>query len=158
MKRLFIFIILVLASTYSFAQPYKATYSSKFKLGKQQYANMILDIWKDWDDNMLDRHDYFADTITAHFPDGSMVKGKAAFTEASKKYRSGFTTVKSFVHAWVPLSSEDRNEEAVCIWGEEADTTPDGKTTKTNLHEVWFFNKDGKISRMRQWSAKPSQP
>jgi hypothetical protein len=158
MKRLFFVIVLVLVATLSFAQPYKATYSSKFKMGKQQYANMILDLWKDWDDNMLDRHDYLSDTVTAYFPDGSMVKGKAAFTEASKKYRSGFTTVKSVVHAWIPLQSEERNEDVVCIWGEEADTTPDGKTTKTSLHEVWFFNKAGKIASFRQWSAKPNEP
>ncbi len=156
MKRLFILIVVVLAATLSFAQPYKANYSSKFKMGNQKYANMILDMWKDWDDNMLDRHDYLADTVTGYFPDGSVVKGKAAFIESGKKYRSGFTTVKSVVHAWVPLRSEDRNEDAVCIWGDEEDTTPDGKTTKSSLHEVWFFNKDGKISAMRQWTAKPS--
>ncbi len=157
MKRLFILVVLVLAVVYSFAQPYKATYSSKFKIGNQRYTNMILDLWKDWDDNMLDRHtDYLADTITAYFPDGGMVKGKAAFQEAGKKYRAGFTTVKSVVHAIVPLHSDDRNTDAVCIWGEEEDTSTDGKTSKSNLHEVWFFNKDGKISAMRQWMAKPS--
>lgn len=156
MKRLIILVFLVFAVIYSFAQPYKATYSSNFKMGNQRYANMVLDMWKDWDDNMLDRHDYLADTVTAYFPDGSTVKGKAAFLETGKKYRAGFTAVKSVVHAIVPLHSEDRNTDAVCIWGEEEDTTPDGKTSKSNLHEVWFFNKDGKISTMRQWTAKPS--
>lgn len=156
MKRLIILFAIIVFVFTADAQPYKATYSSNFKMGDQKYANMILDMWKDWDDNALERHDYVADTITAYFPDGSVVKGKAAFLEAGKKYRGGFTTVKSVVHAWVPLKVEDKNTQAVCIWGEEEDTTQDGKTTKTNLHEVWFFNKDGKISAMRQWSAKPS--
>lgn len=156
MKRLFILFAIMLFVATADAQPYKAAYSSTFKMGNQKYANMILDMWKDWDDNMLDRHDYIADTITAYFPDGTKVKGKAAFLEAGKKYRSGFTTVKSVVHAWVPLYSEDRKTDILCIWGEETDTTPDGKATTTNLHEVWFFNKDGKISAFRQFTAKPA--
>ncbi len=134
--------------------PYKASYSSNFKMGNQKYAKMILDLWKDWDDNAFNRHDYFSDTITAYFPDGSMVKGKSAFMENSKKYRDGFTAVKSIVHAWVPLLSEDQKMDVVCVWGQEDDTTADGKSTKSNLHEVWFFNKDGKISAFRQWMAK----
>ena len=156
MKRFIILFAVILFMLTADAQPYKATYSSNFKMGNQKYAKMILDMWKDWDDNMLDRHDYVADTVTAYFHDGTVVKGKTAFQESGKKYRSGFTTVKSVVHAWVPLYSEDKKNDVVCIWGEEADTTPDGKTTTTGLHEVWFFNKDGKISSFRQWQAKPA--
>ena len=137
------------------AQAYKATYSSNFKMGSQKYANQILELWKDWDNNVFTKADWFADTMTGYFPDGSMVKGKEAFIEAGKKYRGGFTTVKSTVSAWVPLKVEDKNMEAVCIWGQEEDTTPDGKKTTANLHEVWFFNKDGKIAAMRQWTSKP---
>jgi ketosteroid isomerase-like protein len=156
MKQLVILSVVILCAFASGAQPYKATYSSNFKMGNQKYANMILDMWKDWDDNALERHDYVSDTVTAYFPDGTMVKGKAAFLESGKKYRSGFTTVKSVVHAWLPLYSEDRKTDILCIWGEEADTAPDGKTTTTNLHEVWFFNKDGKITALRQFMAKPA--
>ena len=156
MKQLLILFVVILFVLTSGAQPYKATFSSSFKMGNQKYANKILELWKDWDNNVFTKSDYFADTVTGYFPDGTTVKGKEAFIETGKKYRAGFTTVKSTVHAWAPLYSEDKKTDAVCIWGEEADTTPDGKTTTTNLHEVWFFNKDGKISAMRQWMAKPS--
>lgn len=154
MKRLLMSLVFLTLTILCYAQPYKATYSSKFKMGNAKYASMVLDLWKDWDDNALDRHDYLADTITAYFPDGSVVKGKAAFMETSRKYRATFTTVKSVVHAFTTLRPEDKNEDAVCIWGQEDDTAPDGTITKSNLHEVWFFNKDGKISSMRQWHAK----
>jgi len=156
MKRLIILFAILLFTATADAQAYKATFSSNFKTGNQKYANRILELWKDWDNNVFTKSDYFADTMTAYFPDGSMVKGKEAFIEAGKEYRGGFTTVKSIVHAWVPLYSEDKKTDVVCIWGEEADTTPDGKTTTSSLHEVWFFNKDGKISTFRQWMAKPS--
>lgn len=135
---------------------YKATYSSDFKMGNAKLAGMIRQLWIDWDENMLDRNDYFADTIKAYFADGSMVNGKAAFVAESKKYRGGFTTVKSTIHAIIPIRSQDKNEDIVCMWGDESSTKADGTTTTSSIHEVWFFNKDGKITTLRQWTAKPT--
>ncbi len=142
----------------SFAQtatgPYKATYSSDFKMGKAALANRILELWKDWDDNQLDRHDYFSDTVTMMFADGMVMKGKKENLEAAKKYRGSFTKVVSTIHAWLPLTSNDRKEDVVCIWGQEVNTLADGKEETRDIHEVWWFNKDGKVASMRQWTAK----
>jgi len=164
MKRLTLFSVVLTAVFFcaeSFAQgpakPYKATYSSDFKMGKSALATRILEVWKDWDDNQLDRHDYFADTVTMMFSDGMVMKGKKENLEAAKKYRGSFTKVVSTVHAWMPLTSNDRKEDAVCIWGQEVNTLPDGKEETRDIHEVWWFNKDGKISSMRQWTAKFGQ-
>ena len=123
-------------------------------MGNPAYADIVLDIWKDWDDNQLDRHDYFADTLTMMFADGGIMKGKKENLEAAKKYRGGFSKVVSTVHAWLPISSVDRNEDMVCIWGQEVNTMADGKEETQDLHEVWWFNKDGKVSMVRQWTAK----
>ncbi len=133
---------------------YEATYSSNFKMGKSAHAVKILEIWKAWDDNQIERHDYFADSLVMMFPDGDVMKGKKENLEAAKKYRGNFTKVVSTVHAWLPLTSVDRNEDMVCIWGHEVNTLPDGKEESRDLHEVWWFNKDGKISMVRQWSAR----
>ncbi len=161
MKRLILFAMVfsaVLFCVDGFSQNpaslYKATYSSDFKAGKSALANRILEVWKDWDDNQLDRHDYFADTLTMMFSDGSVIKGKKENFEAAKKYRNGFTKVVSTVHAWMPLTSNDRKEDVVCIWGNEVNTLPDGKEETRDIHEVWWFNTDGKVSMMRQWTAK----
>jgi hypothetical protein len=135
------------------ALPYKAGYSSNFTIGNKAYANMILNVWKDWDENMLDRHDYYADSLEVFFADGTTLKGKQASIEAAKKFRSSMTSVKSTIHAWVPLKSMDMNEDVVCIWGNEENTMPDGKIENKEIHEVWWFNKDGKIHEMRQWAA-----
>ena len=133
---------------------YKATYSSNFQMGNAAYVQKIMNVWQDWDDNMLNRHDYFADSLAMYFSDGSMMKGKAENFAAAKKYRSGFTSVKTVLHAIVPLRSNDRNEDVVAVWGEETNTLPDGKIEKKALHEVWFFNKDGMITAMRQWTSE----
>ena len=137
--------------------PYKAGYSSDFKMGNPAYAKMVLELWKDWDDNTFDKHDYFADTVVLYLPDSSVVRGKAENVAGAKKYRGGMTSAKSVVHAWVPLHSNDKNEDAVCIWGTETDTWPDGRVEIRDLHEVWWFNKDGKVTAMRQWTAKFAQ-
>jgi hypothetical protein len=133
---------------------YTADYSSSFKIGDDANARKILELWKDWDDNKLDRHDYFSDTVAMYFPDGSTVKGKKEAYEGAVKYRASQGTVKSTVHAWVPLRSTDKNQDVVCIWGKEEATAADGKVTVQELQEVWGFNKDGKIVWFRQYSAK----
>ena len=158
---LFVFISIISLGNISFAQgtdktkslPYKADYSSNFKMGNDAYSKKVLELWKDWDDNKFDRHDYMADTVVMSFADGSELKGKKAAMEGAIKFRGSMSSAKSSVHAWLPLKMTDKNEDIVCIWGMEEDSFPDGKTQKKEIHEVWWFNKDGKVSMMRQWVA-----
>jgi hypothetical protein len=51
----------------------------------------------------------------------------------------------------------DRNENWVALWGTETDTSPDGKTQKTDLQEIWRINKDGKVDFMKQFASKPAE-
>lgn len=162
MKRLSIALIVLLGSycTSSQAQlkpAYKADYSSSYTMGSQAQANIILDLWKDWDENMFDRHDYFADTVKMWMADSMVISGKATALEGAKKYRGSMTSCKSVIHAWVPLHSTDTGDDLVCVWGTETDTWAGGKTEVKQLHEVWWFNKAGKVSMMRQWKANFGQ-
>lgn len=136
------------------AFPYTATYSSNFIIGNPAHGRMILDMWKDWDDNALDRHDFWADTVALYTADGTLLKGKSAVIEGGKKFRGGLKSAVSTVHAWMPLKSTDRNEDWVAIWGTSTDTWPDGKVDTYNVHEIWRINKDGKIDLMRQFTSK----
>jgi hypothetical protein len=138
--------------------PYKATYSSNFEMGNPAHCKLILELWKDWDDNMFDRHaDAFADTVTMFFSNGQMSKGKDSVMASTKSYRGSMASAKSTIHAFMPLRSVDMKENWVAIWGSEEDTWKDGKKTMTTLHEIWRFNKDGKIDLMRQFEAKIPQ-
>ena len=135
--------------------PYVADYTSSFKMGNPEYANKVLEMWKDFDDNQMMRHEgYFADTMVVWLPDASVTRGKAANMEGVMKYRATMSSVKSTIHAWVPLYSTDTKDNIVCIWGTEEDTYADGKVEKKDLHEVWWFNKDGKVTAIRQWTSK----
>lgn len=138
--------------------PYTANYSSNFVIGNPAHAKMILDLWKDWDDNAFDRHDYMADTVVMFFPDGTMAKGKQQTMDGAKKYRGGMASAKSSIDAWMPLKSTDKNEDWVAVWGSETDTWADGKTETRDIHEIWRINKDGKVDWMKQFTAKPQAP
>jgi hypothetical protein len=167
MKRLLILIcalLLVFLSNKNFAQqtkdnmtyPYTAKYSSNFQVGNPAQSKMVLELWKDWDDNVFDRHNYFADTIVMFFPDGSRLRGKDSCLAGAKKYRGSMSTAVSTIQAWVPLKSVDRNQDWVIVWGSEADTFPDGKKATKDLHEIWRFNKDGKVDFMKQFASEPN--
>lgn len=136
--------------------PYTAEYSSQFEIGNPAYSKMILELWKDWDNNQLEMHqDYFSDTITYEAPTGEVIKGKEKFVANGRQYRDLYSNVKSSIEVWIPLRSVDKDEDWVAVWGREDDTDKDGKVTATMIQEVWGFNKDGKIVFYRQYTAKP---
>lgn len=137
--------------------PYKAEYSSNFAIGNPAHSKMVLELWKDWDDNAFDRHNYMADTVVMYFPDGSMVKGKDSAMAAAKQYRGSMKSAVSTIRAFISLKSVDRNENWVAVWGDETDTYPDGKTETKELQEIWRINKDGKVDFMKQFSSMPTK-
>ncbi|GAC1383860.1 MAG: hypothetical protein NVSMB45_11480 [Ginsengibacter sp.] len=133
---------------------YTAAYSSDYSIADKKYSDIILTLWQDYENNTLMAHDFFADTVTIMMADGNIIHGKQQMGQAIGGFRNSLKSVSTSVHAWVPLHSNDLKTNVVCIWGSETDTYPDGHTAVQELHEVWFFNKDGKISLMRQWAAK----
>lgn len=135
--------------------PYTAEYSSQFEIGNPQYAKMILDVWKDYEDNTLERHaDYFSDTVSMLLADGTMLNGIQNVGSTMQQQRAMYDPVKATVVVWVPLKSVDRNENWVSIWGKITATDKSGKTTTTRINEVWHINKAGKIDYMEQDAGK----
>jgi len=131
--------------------PYKANYSSKFTIADESYANKILMLWKDFEENQLDRHvGWFADTVSMTLANGQTVKGKDANLAGAKSYRGSLKDYKVSIDAYMSLKS-DRGENVVCVWGSEDFTDANGKHVKQSLQEVWGFNKEGKIAMMLQY-------
>ena len=55
---------------------YPVEYSSDFTIGDPKYAQTVLELWKDYDNNTFDRGaDNFSDSVVMDFP-GMTVKGK----------------------------------------------------------------------------------
>jgi hypothetical protein len=54
------------------------------------------------------------------------------------------------------LKSLDKDENVVCVWGNETFIDKDGKEYSQRVHEVWGFNSAGKVSMMLQYSGMGS--
>lgn len=137
--------------------PYKARLTTKFSIGSPQYSKIILNLWKDWDNGTLQNFaPLMADDITAVFPDGTVEKGKEKLLNAATEYRSQFETIKSEIITYTTLKLNDgSNSNVVLIWGEEQGKKKDGSEHKMSLHEVWMFDKNGKISYIQQYAGVP---
>jgi len=132
---------------------YKASYSSNFKMADQAYADKIMTVVKDFENNTLDNHiAWFADTVTMVLASGNILKGKTENLNGAKQFRGSISNYKLSLDAIVSLKSVDRDQNVVCVWTTEEYTTADGKKVKESLQEVWGFNKDGKIDLMLQYA------
>jgi hypothetical protein len=133
---------------------YTAGYSSSFTMADPSYSDKILTLWKDYENNTLDKHaDMISDTVTMLLADGTMVKGKAQNLTGVKEFRGSIKNLKITIDAWMSVKSLDRNENVVCVWGNESFTDKDGKEVSRRLQEVWGFNSAGKVSLMMQYSG-----
>ena len=135
--------------------PYTAVYSSNFEMGDPAKSRLVLEMWKDFDDNALDRHaDILADTAKIFLSDGQVLTGKDNMMSGIKMYRNSMTTLSTDIHAYMSFKSIDKNHDWVAVWGTENMTMKDGLKNSSNLHEIWRFNKYGKVDEIRQYSSK----
>jgi hypothetical protein len=140
----------------SAALPYKASYSSSFKMGNDDYSAMIVQgSWKDWETNSLDNmRSWVADSIIAFMSDNTMVTGVDSLQARWKRGRGGYTKVIDTLDAVVPLYSTDKNENWVLVWATEINTGSAGKTDTTGVMETWRINKDGKADLLYQYERQ----
>ena len=146
--------------TVAVTYPYNIDYSSSFEIGDAAQARMLLELWKDWDNNTLAMSgSKFADSVNLNFADGTNISGpKDSVIAISQRYRDMFSKVESSVSAVIPLKSTDKNENWVTVWGKEVYTDKKGKTDSSFLQETWRFNKEGKVDLLYQYRAKPQPP
>jgi len=131
-------------------------YSSQFEIGDNKNAQVILDLWKDFDDNTIDKSKaVFADTVTMLFSGMESYGSIDSMMAATKAYRNSFKTVKSRVDAISPINSIDRNEDWVVVWGTEVHTDMNDKVDSMHLQETWRFNKAGKVDMLMQYQRMP---
>lgn len=126
--------------------PYSATYSSDWKMGNPENAKIVLDIYKAIENNNIDELDkYLADSVTTvSFDNVTSVKSKQDIIKTVKSFRSTFDSINEEFLAFVPMHSNDRNEDWVATWMTERVKRKDGSRDSTTYQETWRF-KDGKI-------------
>ena len=140
--------------------PYDVTYSSQFEKSDDHNSQMVLGLWKDFDNNTLDNSkDKFADTVSMMMPGFEMLGvTRDSALRSTKEYRSMYSKVESRVAAVTALKSTDKNEEWVLVWGTEVHTDKKNVTDSVHLQETWRLNKDGKIDFMFQYMRNTPAP
>lgn len=134
--------------------PYTAEYSAQFVPGTPSHARPVLELWKAWEANDLDRQaEALADTVLVDFADGRTLQGKDSVLAALKRERGALSASKATIEAWLPFRSLDRGDSWVALWAREEAADASGKVSVTRYHEMWRINKDGKIDYLRQYSA-----
>jgi hypothetical protein len=138
--------------------PYPITYSSDFKIDTTKHAEILLELWKDFDDNTLDQGAHvFADEVRMDCADGTNVAGtRDEFMNAMKAQRATFSSFVSTINAIVSLKPKNQPGSWACVWGEQTSVS-NGQTTTVLINENWFFDQDGKVSYIRQFSALPQK-
>ncbi|RYY88517.1 MAG: hypothetical protein EOO15_08840 [Chitinophagaceae bacterium] len=138
------------------ALPYVPTYSAQLQPGNAAYGIAVLNAWKDYDDNAFERSEsIFADNLKLYGSDGSVFHGKESALKAIKDFRNKYSKAVSSVATWTTFKSNDHpDEQIVAIWGDETDTMADGKVEKFFLHELWYFNSEGKVFMIRSFQQK----
>ncbi len=143
------------STTASVQYPYNMRYSSDFSMGDTSDAKIVMTLWKQFDENRLDESlGYFADSVMMIFPDGNTVNaGKDSVLAMTKAYRAEYSNVRSEVDVVLPVKENSKGDRWVLVWGEEYHEKA-GKKDSALLHEVWMFNKAGKIAFMHQYAGK----
>ena len=163
MKALFIPIIVALLSVnISHGQenknelPFTPNYSSKIQIGNPEHVRIVLNFWKDWDNNTMENsNEKFDDSIMVLLSSGRFIQGKSNLVSARSAAREEILTVKSTVDVWVPLHITDKNEWLVALWGSQNITRKDGSKATQLINEIWRINKAGKVNMIRQYTGMP---
>jgi hypothetical protein len=142
--------------TSSVTLPFPMAYSSDFEIGDKKFAQAILEISKDYDNNTIQNSaNKFADSVEFHMPDGTVLNGpRDSVLAAVIGARSSLASATDYFYSVVVLKPKGKDETWVSFWEKEVDVMKDGKKDSTFLNDNWKFNKDGKISAIYQFAAK----
>lgn len=138
---------------------YSPAYSSSFEMGDPKHSEMLLALWKAYDDgNLSAGKDNMSDSLHVYTADGSVMEGlRDSVLAKVQAYRDQFSAAKSTVHAIMPVRSVDKNQDWVLIWGMEVDTDKkSGKVDSVYLQETWRM-KNGKFDLLYQ-HMRPAGP
>ena len=135
--------------------PYTTRYSNGFDPGRPEYLRTVLDIWKEFETGDVTKTaNSFEDNISITFPDQELNGPKDVVLAEFKKRRSVYSVIQNHFDSWMPAKAKDHDDEWVFIWGWQERTGKDGKLSVAVIHEIWRFNKEGKINFMKQYISR----
>jgi len=130
--------------------PYSATYSSDWSIGNPENVKTVLELYKAFEENRIDEFDkYLADTVVSQSYDAKHeVFSKADVIKELKEFRNTFQSVSEEFVAFVPLHSNDKDEDWVGTWMKEKVVRKNGTKDSTYYMETWRFKNNKLTSRL----------
>ena len=139
--------------------PYKADYSSDFSIGDGNHAKLVLDFFKAWENNSLDdMKPMLTDSVWANFSDGNKFWGTSdSLIKTGKQFRDSYSSVKVVIDGWMPVHSNDKNEDWVLTWSKDYTTDKAGKVDSLRGH-AYYQIKNNKIAGWSDFQQKLVAP
>ena len=138
-------------ATSAIAYPYMADYSSDFSMGDPNHSKMVLELYKMWEENRVDdMKTLLADSVMIEFPDGNKFADNKvdSMIAMAKQFRKEISSLKIKFDGWMPVRSNDKQEDYVLVWSRDYSTNLAGKIDSSRVH-AYFLIKNNKI---RLWS------
>lgn len=136
--------------------PYAPAYTSGFDKGKDIYGKTVLDFWREWETgDVMKTRSFFADSIRFILADDIF---RGASEEVLKKFkarRARYSDVQFHIDYWMPLKATDTGQDMVFVWGRQDCTKLNGEREYMVLHQIWLFNRFGKITEMKHYLTHP---
>lgn len=131
------------------------SYGADFALEDASYAEKVIKVWRHYDANTMDSvRTYFADTVFNDLPGFTGKLQADSLLAIIKAERSAVDTIASSFDAILPAREKGKGEVVVAVWGVEKTTAKSGRQSRRDLQELWGFNKEGKISWIKQFELK----
>jgi hypothetical protein len=134
---------------------YSPLYTNGYKPGNYKLVKIVTDFWRQFENgDVRTTANSFADDITFVYPDKVISGKKDTVLSQVKQIRDNYTAIQSFVASWLPAQAKDRNDDWVFIWGRQEFTDKNLQFKAVEVHEIWQFNKEGKIVFVQQYQSR----
>lgn len=131
--------------------PYAPTYS-RLEQGKPELAKKVMDVWRAFETgNLSTTANNFAAHVTLVFPGRILDGSRDSVLQLYQQWRDEYSGVQTYVDSWMPAYATDKNEDLVFMWGRQTKLAKNGRKEFVVLHEMWRFDKQGKITKMEQY-------
>ncbi len=139
----------------SITYPFTAAYSSDMSMGDPNHAKIVLDFIKSFEERRFtDMRALMADTFAIDLADGNKYRGTAdSAMKMVQRVTDMYASARITIDAWMPIHSNDRNEDFVLVWERDYYTGKGGHMDSLGYHNVYQV-KNNKISYCAEFQMK----
>ena|ERR1700694_1336355 len=134
--------------------PYSPVYTNDYEMASPWLSQQVLNFWKEFETgDVMHAGRNCSDTLSFILPDVVLQGSRDSVLHAFKKRRAAYSDMQCYIDSWMPMRAKGRNEQLVFLWGRQDGTTIKGTRVYRVLHEIWRFDRAGKIRQLEQYET-----